>query len=748
MILRGVRNIRFFKKFLQTERKGDLFSRPVMRQLLLPLVLMFFCIFLLFFLLFWKQYEDHVRCKLSYQQSSLMKELQVDLQNQALGLKVALRTLGEDPRLLQALQKPSREVFAPWESLFKILGDTHGIREFFLFDPRRVTLFRAHNPRRQGDMVRHLVLLEAERTRQVAWGLELDSGGGLSLRVVQPIFSGDILGGYVEIAKGVEDILNERHGGETGVLGVVIPKERVLRSLWEDRMRGLGREARWDRISLGVLGYISRKDLPEAVYPLLNSFLSPFGSSEKRSLSFEGKTWHLMASPLGLTEGKEMGFVVVLWDISREREAFFKNLLLAGGAGGLLFLLFLASMVLFLGRTDARIMMQQKALEESEERFRLLADDLPALLCEFAYDGRLLFANKAYCTCFDMTPEELRERYFLDFVHPEERKALEKAYRSLIRKEPLVTQVHRVISKEGVRWQEWRDRPLLDEQGRLVAYRAIGVDITERKHMQERLLKANRSLQEAMLQSEKASMAKSEFLANMSHEIRTPLHAVLGMGELLAETDLQEEQRQFLDVLITSGEALLSLIEEILDFSRIEAGKVELKIQDFRLSRLLEALVTPLAVQAREKNVVLKYHIGEEVPEFLRGDPGRLRQILTNLLGNAVKFTPRGEVILRVSLEMVDSGEGPSRGVRFSVRDTGIGIPREKIALLFKRFSQVNSSSTREYRGTGLGLAISKHLVELMGGTLQVESEEGKGSEFWFLLPWEKTLVNFPDSEE
>ena len=719
-----------------------------MRQLLFPLMCMFLCLFLLFFLLFWKQYEDHVRCKLSYQQSSLMKEFQVDVKNQAFGLKAALLTLGEDPRLFRALQKLTPQAFAGWESLFEVLGRNYDIQEFFFFDPRRVTLFRAHNPRRQGDMVHHAVLLEAEKTRQGAWGLELDSGGGLSLRVAQPVFSGDILGGYVEIAKGVEDILKERHGGEVGVLGVVIPKKRVLRSLWEDRMRSLEGEPRWDRMSHGVLTYVSQKDLPEAAYPMVNSFFSPFGSTEKRSLSFEGKTWHLMISPLRDVVGEEVGFVVALWDISREREVFFKNLLLAGGAGGVLFLLFLATMVFFLGRADAKIMMQQKALEESEERFRLLADDLPALVCEFAYDGRLLFVNKAYCTCFDMTPEELRERYFLDFVHPEERKALEKAYRSLIRQEPLVIQVHRVMSKEGIRWQEWRDRPLFDEHGRLVAYRAIGVDITERKHMQERFLKANRSLQEAMLQTQKASMAKSEFLANMSHEIRTPLHAVLGMGELLSETDLQEEQRQFLDVLITSGEALLSLIEEILDFSRIEAGKVELKIQDFHLSHLLEDLVAPLAVQAREKDVVLEYRLQGDVPESLRGDPGRLRQILTNLLGNAVKFTPRGEVVLGVSLVRGDSEEESPQGLRFSVCDTGIGIPQEKIPLLFKRFSQVDSSPTREYRGTGLGLAISKHLVELMGGILQVQSEEGKGSEFWFVLPLEETLVSAPDSEE
>ncbi len=743
-----MRGILFLKKFLEIKRKGELFSRPVMRQLLIPLAFMLLCLFFLFLFLLWKQHNEHVDCKLSYQQSSLIKEFHVDLKNQAFGLNAALLVLGEDSRLSGAFQRPSRELFTEWESLFEVLRRNFRIREFLFLNHRGVTLFRAHNPGRQGDRVDHAVLFEAERTRKAAWGLELDSGGILSLRVVQPIFSEDLLVGYVEIAKGIDDILEERQGQQEAVLAVAIEKNRILRSLWESRMRSLGREARWDRISHRVLAYISRGDLPEAFYAMLNATFSPLRSTEKKTLSFEGKTWILMASPLSDAWGEEVGSVIVLWDISPERMAFFKSLFFAGGAAGAFLLVILGCMIVFLGRADAKVLHQQRALEESRERFRLLADDLPALLCEFAHDGRLLFVNKAYCTCFDMTPEELRERYFLDFVHPEERKALERAYRSFTRVEPLVINVHRVMSKGGIRWQEWRDRPLFNEHGRLVGYRAIGVDITERKEMQEQLQRTNRSLQEAILQTEKASMAKSEFLANMSHEIRTPLHAVLGMGELLAETDLQEEQRQFLNVLISSGEALLALIEEILDFSRIEAGKVELKMQDFHLPRLLESLVAPLAVQAREKDVVLEYSIQEAVAEFFRGDPVRLRQILTNLLGNAIKFTSRGEVRLSVSLEPGDLAGASPRVIRFSVRDTGIGIPQEKIPLLFKRFSQVDSSPTRQYRGTGLGLAISKHLVELMGGTLQVQSEEGYGSEFWFVLPLEKALVNSSGSEE
>ena len=734
----------FFRDFFQIERKRDLFLRPVMRQLFLPLALMSVFLFALVSLLFWQQYRNHLNQRLWGLQSSLMEELQVDLENQAFGLKLALLVFAEDPRLARTLEEASPERFAEWIPLVEEIRKNYGIGHLLFLGPRGTSLFRAPGSVRWGDQVRHPVMLEAERSRQTAWGMDLTPGGVFALLAVQPVFSGDHLVGYVEMGKPMEDILEKRHEQRGVLMAVTIEKRHLFRSLWENVMRSLDREARWNRLSQSVVTYTSRKDLPDSFFALLNSHLLNTPKEKNQGFFFREKPWRLMTSPLKGASGEEVGSLVVLWDISREREGFLKNLLLGGVAGGILLLLIMGGIIFFLGRTDAKILSQQKALEESEERFRLLADDLPALVCEFAHDSRLLFVNKAYGECFDMTSEELLERHFLDFVPPEERAAVERGYRSFTRKEPLVINVHRVMSKNGIRWQEWRDRPLFNEHGRLVGYRAIGVDITERKEMQEALQKTNRSLQEAILQAQRANMAKSEFLANMSHEIRTPLHAVLGMAELLAETELQEEQRHYLHMLMTSSETLLSLIEDMLDFAKIEAGKVELRIQDFHLSELLEALVAPLAVQAREKNVALTCRIGENVPTLLRGDPGRLRQILTNLLGNAVKFTPRGEVVLQVSREpSANSGES-SPVIRFSVRDTGIGIPEEKMSSLFKRFSQLDSSTTRQYRGTGLGLAISKRLVELMQGTLGVRSREGEGSEFWFTVPLEMPRSGVP----
>jgi len=275
-----------------------------------------------------------------------------------------------------------------------------------------------------------------------------------------------------------------------------------------------------------------------------------------------------------------------------------------------------------------------------------------------------------------------------------------------------------------------------DANGRPLHVIGTNWDITAQKQAVDDLRESNRGLEEATKRANNlageaasASRAKSEFLANMSHEIRTPLNGVMGMTGLLLDTELNAKQRRYAEIVRASGESLLTLINDILDFSKIEAGRLELETLDFNLETLLDDLMAALAVRAHEKGLELLCCIDPAVPRLLRGDLGRLRQILTNLVGNALKFTAKGEVVVRIALQEQEQTECV---LRFSITDTGIGIATEKMTALFSRFTQVDASTTRSYGGTGLGLAITKQLAELMGGQAGAASEEGKGSEFWF----------------
>jgi two-component system, sensor histidine kinase and response regulator len=367
------------------------------------------------------------------------------------------------------------------------------------------------------------------------------------------------------------------------------------------------------------------------------------------------------------------------------------------------------------------------ALMQERQLLHTLMDNLPDVIYFKDRESRFTRINKAHAKEFGLNdPAQAVGKTDFDFFTGEHAQQAFADEQEIIRTgQPMLAKEEKETWPDGREtWVSTTKMPLRDANGNILGTFGVSRDITERKQVEV-------EMQKAMKAAEEANRAKGEFLANISHELRTPMNAVIGMTELALATDLNSEQRRYLELVESSANSLLALINDILDFSEIDGHRFELESTPFSLADAVDEALRPLSIQAYRKGVDMAYGVSPRIPSALLGDPVRLRQVLVNLVGNAIKFTEQGEVVVRAGLE---SQEANAVGLHFTVADTGVGIPADKLEMIFEAFTQVDGSMTRRFEGSGLGLAICAELIGMMGGRIWVESELGKGSTFHFTV--------------
>ena len=730
------------KLILREQNAGSKIAKPIQKKLLFPLATVLLIVFAGFsFVLIESQNNNITNANKRIIERAFVG-LPEDMEIQASAISaIGDVILRNDSLRVQLKKKDRASLLGSWEDLFLELKQKHGITHFYFHDASRKNILRVHNPKKHGDLIDRFTAIEAERTRGVSSGIELGTLGTFTLRVVQPVFDDGEIIGYIELGKEIEDILEHIHETHNIELALLINKNFLPREKWENGLRLLGRTGDWNRFKDFVLIYSSLAKLPEGV----DSFVGDgkhIHHAELGRIEINDKLFYVEKRPLKDVSSKGIGEIILLNDMTDIQSSFDLLLKVALSVAGLLLIGLLGFLYVVLRRADLSILKQSekiletnKSLKETTEQFYTLAEQTSSFIWRIDNDGLYTdISGTAEITTGYKVDEIIGKKHFYD-LHPESGRSSfkQEVLKEMQKKEAFVNFKNLIESKDKqVVWIETSAIPILDEDGKMIGYQGIDTDITLRHKTQEALIKAK-------VEAENATVAKSNFLANMSHEIRTPMNGVLGMTELLLETTLDNEQYQYAKTANSSGKSLLTIINDILDFSKIESGKLNIEEINFDLRSLLNEFSQALAQKAQEKSLEFICSMSNDTPAFLKGDPGRLRQVLINLVSNAIKFTQAGEVAIFV--DVISQNEDDAN-IRFTVKDTGIGISKEMQSKLFQPFTQADASTTRKFGGTGLGLAISKELVGLMNGEIAIEKSDEDGSVFYFTVQLKKNKLH------
>ena len=645
-------------------------------------------------------------------------------------LKAQISHLSHDASLLKAWEErdlPALNRLA--KPTFTELKRDNKITHFYFIEPDLTCFLRVHQPARRGDRIERNTLVIAQQTDEDAWGCELGPMGTFTLRYVRPWHQNGTLVGYLELGMEIEDFANDLSQSLDLELITVLRKEFTSRTNFEAGRQAFGFVGQWDTFRNFVVAHQTSANIPEAVKQWLSQDHQPFTKTAVFPAQRGDKNLYCGVIHLPDVAGRDVSDLIVIRDMTVQAEEAKGNLLIGLGLltamfGGIFALLWSVT-----GAAEEQLGTAFSQLSESEASYRRqFADNRTPMLLVDPEQGQLLDANAAALVFYGYYLEQILALRFSDLNTTSVEECQEALDSVQTYGGGLFQFQHRLADgstrevEVSISIIQFEDRPVLH---------TIILDISARKQAEDNLLAMNQQLEATTELARAANIAKSQFLANMSHEIRTPMSGVIGMTSLLLETKLTAKQRRYTEIVRSSGQALLDLLNDLLDFSKIEAGRLELVHENFDLRTVLDDFAELLAVPAQGKGLEFVCGLSPEVPTLLTGDPGRLRQILINLGGNAVKFTARGEVSVQVTLVGEDEGRVT---LRFAVHDTGIGIPTDKIGQLFSLFQQVDASTSRIYGGTGLGLAISKRLAEMMGGQIGVSSEDERGSTFWFTV--------------
>ena len=682
------------------EKNTNLHIKASILKLLLTGIIVLVSVFLLsVFWMYWKQ--DRV------EHDQLMKTVQkyipAQKKHEAMILESVLKPIalvehyqtlflsGDRGRLLEAAHP-----------LYQHLLENHRITHFYFHGLDRVNFLRVHRPEKYGGAIDRVTLIQAERTGKTAYGIELGALGTLTLRVVIPWEQQGQRIGYLELGKEISHLLDEPFKALHLNFYTFTFKRYLQRESWEQGMATMKRPADWDRFSnVALLGGTNMTP------PLgMDAFIAGKKKNTKELFEiFDTENFHIFFRlPIQDMRGRDVGLLIVTFDETNRRSVTQTHIVVV----------FLACLVV----TILLVFFHDNILGKVEQ----LYESIPLGYQSLDADGRIVDVNKMWEKILGYEQHELIGQPFSMLLTDESKEQFSENFRTLKQQGKGAFLELEMVRKDGNRrFVSFESGVGYDKQGKFQQTHCILSDVTERKRLEEQLIKSKE-------RAEETNRAKSNFLATMSHEIRTPLNTVVGINEHLLDIEDNPGRRRYLELAKKGGENLLALLNDILDLSKIEANQLMLEKTSFNLPDIIHKTAKIVDYQSREKGVGVFVNIASDIPENVIGDPQRLTQILLNLEGNAIKFTEMGKVTVEVK-------RGDKDAIQFTVSDTGIGIPKEKLARIFDPFTQADDSTTRRFGGTGLGLDICRRLVSLMDGRIWVESIVGKGSQFHFTYP-------------